>query len=104
MQKIFINKESNRVEQILKVETMSEVADDYFNNCYAIIDKEEKINAYNLRYDKETEEFKVIEGIPERDEVIIVEKNENDEIEKLKNENEELKSRLEKIEELLNEK
>ena len=28
------------VEQILKVETYNELPDDYFPNCYAVIDRE----------------------------------------------------------------
>ncbi|MGG7057617.1 CD1375 family protein [Clostridium tertium] len=89
MQKIFINKETNMVEQILKVETKDELQDEYFDNCYAVLDKEEKINAYNLKYNKESNLFEEVEGIPAFAEVEIKEKN-ND-IEKLKKENEELK-------------
>lgn len=107
MQKIFINKETNMVEQILKVETKDELQDEYFDNCYAYLDKEDKINAYNLKYNKESNLFEEVEGIPPFAEVEIKEKN--DDIEKLKKENEELKKenesfkeRLESIEETLN--
>lgn len=114
MQKIFVNKDTNIVEQILKVETYEELPDNYFENCYPILDEEDKINAYNLRYNKETGEFKKVEGVPAKDEVKIIEKNEdinqlkaeNEKLkkdnEKLKKDNKEFKSRLEKVEELLN--
>jgi FtsZ-binding cell division protein ZapB len=108
MQKIFINKETDMVEQILKVETNDELPDNYFPNCYAIIDEEDKINAYNLKYNKETKEFEVVEGLPAKDEVVVEEKVSNTDIEQLKKENEELKKeneifkeRLESIEETL---
>ncbi|MGG7142490.1 hypothetical protein ACQPVP_03390 [Clostridium nigeriense] len=107
MQKIFINKKTDMVEQILKVETKDELSDDYFSNCYAYLDKEDKINAYNLKYNKENEIFEVVEGLPAKDEVIVKEKNADieqlkKENEELKKENEDVKTRLEKLEELLN--
>ena len=49
MQKIFINKETDMIEQVLKVETADELSDDYFDTCYAVIEKEDKKNEYNLK-------------------------------------------------------
>ncbi len=99
MQKIFVNKETNLVEQILKEE---EISEDYFTNCYMVEDKEEKINAYNLKYNKKTQEFEEVEGIPAKDEVIVIKQPTSEEIQEIKKENEDLKARMEKLEELLN--
>ena len=99
MNKVYVNKDTNMVEQILKVGSCDELPDDYFSNCYAVMDEEEKINGYNLKYDKETNKFEEIEGLPPKDEVIIIEKNED--IEQLKKENEELKNRLDELENLI---
>ena len=52
MQKVFINKETNMVEQILKVETYEELSNDYFLNCYPVEDALDEVNGYNLRYNK----------------------------------------------------
>lgn len=95
MQKIFINKETNMVEQILEVNSEDELPDDYFKGCYSFLDYNDKINAYNLKYNKETKEFEVIEGIKPFDIPVIEEKS------NLEKENEELRSRLEKLEEIL---
>lgn len=102
MQKIFVNKDTNMVEQILKVESYDELPDNYFNNCYSVIDEEEKINAYNLRYNKETNEFEIVEGLKAKDEAIVEETLSKEDYNNLKKENEDLKSRIEKLEELLN--
>ena len=102
MQKIFINKETNMVEQILKEMEGEVIPADYFSNCYVIEDQEEKINAYNLKYNKETKMFEVVEGIPAREEVIVIKQPTAEEIQEIKKENEDLKARMEKLEELLN--
>lgn len=101
MNKVFVNKETDMVEQILKVETLDELTDDYFSNCYAIEDIEEKVNAYNLKYNKETKEFEVVEGIPAKAEVVIEKTPTAEDFNNLKQENEELKSRLDKLESLI---
>lgn len=103
MQKIFINKETDMVEQILNIETEDELPDYYFENCYAVIDKEDKINAYNLKYNKEINEFEIVEGIPAFAEVEVIKKISTEDYNNLKQENEDLKSRVEKLEELINE-
>ncbi len=54
MNKVFINKDTDMVEQIFEVKTIDELPDDYFSNCYSVIDEEGKINAYNLKYNKAT--------------------------------------------------
>ena len=102
MNKVYINNETNMVEQILKVETYDELPDDYFPNCYPVIDREGKINAYNLRYNKDTKEFEIVEGVPAIAKVKVIKQPTVEEIRQIKEENEELKARLEKLEELLN--
>lgn len=102
MNKVFCNKQTDMVEQILEVKEGEIIPDDYFPNCYAIEDLEGQINAYNLRYNKETKEFEIVEGIQAKEEIIIIKQPTTEDIEKLQNENEDLKARLEKLEELLN--
>lgn len=102
MQKIYINKETNLVEQILKVKSPSEFSDEYFETCYSVLDTEDKVKGYNLRYNKEAEEFEIVEGMEAVAEVVVIEKEETNELKKLKKENEELKDRLERIENTIN--
>ncbi|WP_111930460.1 hypothetical protein [Clostridium tertium] len=102
MNKVYCNKETDMVEQILKVKTYDELADDYFNTCYAIIDEDEKVNAYNLRYNKKAKDFEVVEGIRARDEVTVEKNPTKEDFDSLKQENEDLKARLERIENVLN--
>ena len=65
-----INKETNMVEQILKEMEGEIIPEDYFSNCYMVEDVEEKIKAYNLRYNKETQEFEIAEDFIELETVI----------------------------------
>lgn len=102
MQKIFINKETDMVEQILKIGSVDELPDDYFSTCYAVIDEADKVNAYNLKYNKRTKEFEVIVDVPAFDEVVVEENPTKEDFNNLKQENEELKARLEKLESLVN--
>ena len=102
MNKIFVNKDTDMVEQILPIQTEDELPDDYFPNCYAIIDEGEEVDAYNLKYNKDLEKFEVVEGIKAKDEVIVIKQPTAEDFNNLKEENEELKARLEKLEELLN--
>lgn len=102
MQKIFINKETDMVEQILKIGSVDELPDDYFSTCYAVIDEADKVNAYNLKYNKETKEFEVIVDVPAFDEVKVEETPSKEDYDNLKQENESLKSRIEKLESLMN--
>lgn len=90
MQKVFINKETDMVEQILKEEG-EEIREDYFSNCYMINDPDNKVNAYNLKYNKETETFEVVEEIPAFDNVIVEKSLSSEE---LKKENERLENKI----------
>ena len=101
MQKIFINKETNIVEQILSVESEEELSDDYFSNCYAVLDKEDKINGYNLRYNKYAEDFEVVDGLKAFDEVEVIKNPTIEDYKALKEENNELKNRLNNLENLI---
>lgn len=100
MQKVFINKNTNMVEQILKEEG-EELKEDYFPSCYMVEDEEEKIKGYNLRYNKEKGIFEVVEGILPFVEVDIIKKPTQEDYNNLKKENEELKERLDNIENLI---
>lgn len=102
MNKVYCNKETDMVEQILKVDSYDELPDNYFNNCYAVIDEQEIINGYNVKYNKDTKEFEVVAGLKPKDEVIVEETPSKEDYDNLKQENESLKSRIEKLEELLN--
>lgn len=102
MQKVFINKETNMVEQILPIKTVDELPDDYFSTCYAIIDELDEVNTYNLRYNKEEKTFEVVEELPAIDEVIVMKQPTTEDYNALKEENEKLKSRLDNIENLIN--
>lgn len=101
MNKIFINKETDMVEQILEIREGEIISDDYFSNCYAIEDMEGNINAYNLKYNKETKDFEVVEGLPAKEEGIVIRQPSAEDFQELKNENEDLKARMEKLEQLL---
>ena len=101
MNKIFINNETDMVEQILEIKAIDELPDNYFSNCYAVIDEDGKIDAYNLKYNKETKEFEVVEGIPAKDEVVIEKTPSIEDYNNLKQENEVLKNRLDNLENLI---
>lgn len=101
MNKVFVNKETNMVEQILKVETCDELPDNYFYNCYAVIDEYDEVDAYNLKYNEATKEFELVEGIPAKEEVVIEKTPTAEDFNNLRLENEELKSRLDKLESLI---
>lgn len=109
MNKVFINKDTDIVEQILEVKTIDELSDDYFSSCYSVIDEEGKINAYNLRYNKESKIFEIVEGIPPKDEVIVIRQPTLEDIQALRKENVrlnqeklDLEERIKNIEEVLN--
>ena len=91
MNKVFINKETDMVEQILEIREGEIIPDDYFPNCYAIEDLEGKINGYNVKYNKETKEFEIVSGLNPKDEVILEEAVSNEE---LKKENERLENKI----------
>lgn len=102
MQKIFVNKNTDMVEQILEIREGEVIPDDYFSSCYAVIDEQDKIKGYNLKYNKDLKNFEVVEGIPAKEEIIIIKQPTAEEIQEIKKENEDLKARMEKLEELLN--
>ena len=91
MNKVFINKETDMVEQILEVREGEIIPDDYFASCYAVEDVEGNVNAYNLKYNKDLERFEAVEGLEERDEVIVEEAISNED---LKKENEILQNKI----------
>lgn len=102
MQKIFINKNTNMVEQILYVESVDELPDNYFSTCYAVLDLDDKVNGYNLKYNNATESFEEVEGIKAFEEVEVKKQPTIEDYNSLKEENEELKNRLDKVEGMIN--
>lgn len=101
MQKVFINKETNMVEQILREEEGEEIREDYFSNCYMVEDPDDKVNGYNLKHNKQTEKFEVVEGLPAFAEVEVINQPTPEDYNTLKKENEELKDRLDNIENMI---
>lgn len=78
------------VEQILEVKEGEIISDDYFPNCYAIEDIKGEISTYNLRYNKESKKFEVVDGIKPKEDVKII----PSEFEELKKENERLENKI----------
>lgn len=101
MNKVYCNKETDMVEQIINIDIDTNWSEDWFSNCYVVDDSENKISTYNLRYNKDTKEFEIVEGIPAKEEVEIIKQPTSEDIKKLQNENEELKTRMKKLEEAL---
>jgi len=97
MNKVYCNKETNMVEQIINIDINKNWSEDWFSNCYVIDDPENKISTYNLKYNKEKELFEVIEGLKEKDEIEIMPSD----IESLKKENESLKKEIEEIKNMI---
>ncbi|MDU7085926.1 MAG: hypothetical protein E6344_19755 [Clostridium sp.] len=91
MNKVYCNKETDFVEQIINIDVDTRWEENWFPNCYVVDDPDNEINTYNLRYNKETKEFEIVEGIPPKDEVIVEEAISNED---LKKENEILQNKI----------
>lgn len=83
MNKIFCNKETNMVEQIINIDIDKNFSEDWFPNCYVVDDPENNINAYNLKYNKDLEVFEVVQGLNPKDEIVIEESEEKNKIKQL---------------------
>ena len=101
MNKIYCNRETDMVEQIINIDIDTRWDENWFPSCYVIDDIDNKISTYNMKYNNETEEFELVEGIPAKDEVIVIKQPTAEEIQEIKKENEDLKARLEKVENIL---
>lgn len=62
MQKIYINKETNIVEQIFTIKDPGELPDEYYDWCYSVIDETDTVKSYGWKYNKDTETFEPIVG------------------------------------------
>lgn len=102
MNKVYCNKETDLVEQIINIDVDTRWQENWFPNCYVVDDPNNEINTYNLRYNKETKEFEIVEGLKPKEEVIVIKQPTVEDFNNLKEENEDLKARMEKLEELLN--
>ncbi|MGV2685129.1 hypothetical protein GNF82_12090 [Clostridium perfringens] len=71
MQKVFINKGTNVVEQILPITNIEEYPDNYFEWCYSILDEEDKVKSYDLRYNLDSKCFEKIENYEEFETVVL---------------------------------
>lgn len=61
MNKVYVNKETNMVEQIINIDVDTRWDPYWFPWCYIVDDPENKVDSYNLRYNTETGEFEVNE-------------------------------------------
>ncbi|MBS6502581.1 MAG: hypothetical protein KH415_13330 [Clostridium sp.] len=65
MQKIIIDNITNKVLHIINLDIDSSFNEEWYPNCYIIDDIDNEINSYNFIYNKEIEEFEVIEDYQE---------------------------------------
>ncbi|MDZ5010892.1 hypothetical protein GNF77_18750, partial [Clostridium perfringens] len=86
MNKVFCNKETNMVEQIINIDIDTRFEENWFSNCYVVDDINNEINAYNLRYNKEMKKFESVEGVPDFEEAIFEESEKDLKIKSLKEE------------------
>lgn len=70
MNKVYVNKETNLVEQIINIDVDTRWSEDWFPWCYIVDDEDNSLKHHGYRYNLETEEFEEIEGY-EEPEVII---------------------------------
>lgn len=89
MNKIYVDKQTNMVSQIINIEVDKEWSESWYPNCYIVDDENNEITSYGYRYNLEKKEFEVVEDYEEQ--VIEVEPSE---IEELKKANEELKAEI----------
>ena len=97
MNKVYCNKETDIVEQIINIDVDTRWDENWFPNCYVVDDPENKVQTYNLKYNKEIVDFEIVEGKAEKDVAEVI-PSANEKIEALEKENTDLKARLEKLE------
>lgn len=85
MNKVFVDKTTNVVSQIINIDKDPRWSEDWFSWCYVVDDPDNKINSYGYTYNLETKKFEEIKGYKEP-EVIIEEKQEVQDIQDLKKE------------------
>ncbi|MPM61941.1 hypothetical protein SDC9_108805 [bioreactor metagenome] len=105
MQKVYVNKATNMVDQILPIDENTNYPDDYYSWCYAVLDPNNQITTYDQRYNLDTKEFEKVDDYIEPENIIIPSKEEEilNTIEKLKVKNTELVNELNTTQQALNE-
>lgn len=84
MNKVYVNKETNLVEQIINIDVDTRWGEDWFPWCYIVDDADNSLKHHGYRYNLETEEFEEIEGYKEPEVVVdppkaeVVEQKTND--------------------------
>lgn len=68
MNKVFCNRETNMVEQIICIDIDKRFDESWYPHCYIIDDEDNEVQGYNLKYNIETEQFDIVEGIEARPE------------------------------------
>lgn len=104
MQKIYLNKETNVVEQIIKenYDHFDSYNDDTFGESfYMVVDADNIINGYNVRYNKELLQFEILPEVKSHTESYVEPNETQIQINELKEENKLLNEKLDKILELL---
>lgn len=100
MNKVYCNKETDMVEQIINIDVDTRWDENWFPNCYVVDDHENKISTYNLKYNKEKEVFEIVEGLNPKDAVEVT-PSANEKIEALEKENENLKKEIQEIKNMI---
>lgn len=70
MNKVYVNKETNLVEQIINIDVDTTWSEDWFPWCYIVDDEDNSLKHHGYKYNLETEKFEEIEGF-EEPEVIV---------------------------------
>lgn len=79
MNKVYVNKETNLVEQIINIDVNTRWSKDWFPWCYIVDDENNSLKHHGYKYNLETEQFEEIEGYEEP--VTIIEKSQNEKVE-----------------------
>ena len=100
MQKIYLNKETHVVEQIIKEDY--DHFDSYNNDTfgesfYMVIDADNIINGYNVRYNKELLQFEILPIVKSHTESYVEPNETQIQIDKLKEENKLLNKKVDRI-------
>ena len=78
MNKVYVNKETNLVEQIINIDVNTRWSKDWFPWCYIVDDENNSLKHHGYRYNLETEKFEEIECYEEPP--TIIEKSQNEKI------------------------
>lgn len=76
MNKVYVNKETNLVEQIINIDVDPNWSEGWFPWCYVVDDEDNSLKHHGYKYNLETEEFEEIEDYQEPEVVIEPSKSE----------------------------